>query len=35
MTGDSFYECVKKKKIQFGFRLGLNAIKELWRNAVI
>ena len=34
MTGDSFYECVKKK-IQFGFRLGLNAIKELWRNAVI
>ena len=33
MTADSFFECARKKKIirnQFVFRLGLNAIKQLW-----
>ena len=29
MTGDSFLECAEKK-IQFGFRLDLNAIKQLY-----
>ena len=36
MTGDSFLECnLRRKKKQFGFRLGLNAIKLFWCNTDI